>query len=337
MGQSWDLLNIDDKEKSPEICGKLFECFFETHPSLLYSLRLPVLPRQVDTWLRTGKHARQPGPLGKLSPELLDMIFDNIFFFWDIIQFSITCKLTLEVGKRHLLSALRRYHAPWAGQRLICLGGDPLDSDLPKGLLTPFEQREILTSDIPIARELRLAGEEMYLAIYACETYLSRYGTLGRADRLQRDYWEGMRKKREEVKDHPQSNRDLDMFHALYIYSKPTYPKGSLVCCNLSKAEYIRQDRLRKMEWEENWQRNRYKRSLGLAHALIVRICWSGDSPLYGAKGINEQLAKGPWAGDRFSITTLETMPQPKDAKEWKDVTAEVDELLFRIWEYFFQ
>ncbi len=294
--------------------------------------------RQVDTWLRTGKHAPQLGPLGKLSTELLDMIFDNISYLRDTIRFSITCKLTLEIGKRHLLSALRRYHASWAGQRLICLGGNAHDSKLPKGLLTAFEQREILTSDIPIARELRLAGEEMNFALYAGETYPSRYGMLDRADRLKWDYWAGMRKKREAAKDHPQSNRDLDMFHDLYIYSKPTYPKGSLVLCNLSKAEYVRGDRLRKMQWEENWQGNRYKESLGLAHALIARICWSpGDSPLYGCKGIDKQLAKGPWAGDRFSITTLETMPQPKDAKEWTDVTAEVGELLFGIWEYFFK
>ncbi len=335
--------------------------FFDTFPWLLYSLRLPTLPRyvlslvrvtkrdvkpltllppnyrQVDTWLRTGRYARQLGLFGKLSPELLDIIFDNVFSMGDIIQFSITCKLALEVGKRHLLSALRRYHAPWAGKRLICLGEWTQDSDLPQGLLTAFEQQELLTADVPsVAEDLRLSGKKMDLVTYASETYLCKYGTIGRAMELRWTYWKIMRKKRAAIKDDPRSNRDLDMFHELYIYSKPTYPEGPLVLCNLSKAEYVREDRLRKMEWDEEWEGTYYALPLGLVHALIARICWSGAGvpPLFrGELGIGEQLAKGPWAGDRFSITTLETMPQPKDAKEWTDVTAEVDELLFRIWE----
>lgn len=74
---------------------------------------------EVETWLKRGDCALQPGPLGKLPPELLNMIFGNIRLLTDVIRFSITCKLALEVGKRHLLSALQGYHAIWAGTQVL--------------------------------------------------------------------------------------------------------------------------------------------------------------------------------------------------------------------------
>ncbi|KAI0801442.1 hypothetical protein C8Q74DRAFT_492435 [Fomes fomentarius] len=183
-------------------------------------------PEIFETWLQRGDRTVQPGRLGKLPPELPNIIFDNIRLLTDIIQFSITCKLTLEVGKRHLLSALQRYHAPWAGTRLICPRTNTQDSDLPKGLLTASEQHEVLAADISMAHKfgLQLEEVEMCFAVYAYVTYPCTYGTISR-DSHRIDCGNGMWEIRESAKDPPQLKRDLDMFHALY--RQPTYPEGS--------------------------------------------------------------------------------------------------------------
>ncbi|KAI0722524.1 hypothetical protein C8Q76DRAFT_670573 [Earliella scabrosa] len=332
MGQFFNLLNVDREERSTETCSKLGEFFFDGFRSLTKALRLPTLPREVDAWLKRGKVALQPGPFGKLSPEVIDMVYAQFTSdddLADVIRLAITCKCLLAVGKPHLLRLLQAYHACWAGCRLICLGEYTVnDADLPEGLLTDAEKHKIATTEIP--KLGKPGGYRKSLTLYAFELYSAGYGRRGRS--YERE-WAAYSKRLEELQKmleeggHARKLRELDMFDALYKYREPTYPNGVVVLCNLSKAEYVREDRLTVMET------NRF----GLIHGLMARICWSRDPSIAMCCGkeYKERFVKGPWAGDRFCIATLKEIPRLKigAGKEWKDVTDEVDELLLHLWE----
>ena len=66
--------------------------------------------------------ARQPGPLGSLSAELLRLLFDELHEFRDIVLFAITCKMLLAAGVPRLTRAYQEEFAPWVNCRLVCLG-----------------------------------------------------------------------------------------------------------------------------------------------------------------------------------------------------------------------
>ncbi|KAI0722527.1 hypothetical protein C8Q76DRAFT_670580 [Earliella scabrosa] len=330
MGQYFELINVDREETSPESGIKIGEFFFDEFPGLIEALRLPTLPREVNAWLMCGKVALQPGPFGKLSPEVIDMVYAQFTSDDDlehVIRLAITCKRLLAVGKPHLLRLLQAYHACWAGCRLICLGEYTInDAALPVGFLTDAEKHKIATTEIPV-----LGEPDEYrkcLALHACELYSHRYGTRESFDPRWAYTDRRMRALRKMHKEDGDAQRllELDMFNTLYKYA-PTYPNGIIVLCNLSKAEYVREDRLTVME-----RTNMF----GLIHGLMSRICWatSRDISFYCGDEYMERLVKGPWAGDRFCIATLKEMPLLKigAGKEWKDVTAEVDELLLHLW-----
>lgn len=343
-------LCIDRKEKSPEVGADLLGgAFFDSFSSLLEALRLSILPRfvnillylklsyndrspisEVETWLKRGDYALQPGPLGKLSPEVLDIIFWNVSCVQDAVRFAITCKILLDVGQPHLLRLLQGCHAPWANARLICLGCDTgRNEDLPLDLLTKDELHEVVTCVHPHVLDCLEPGQEPHFALVACETYKRRYGTTNH-HHLER--YNELDRLHEEAAANPKLALDFEMYEKLYLFSdtESVYPPGALVLCNLSKAEYVREDRLSKMVrkihgWVEEF---------GLMQALLSRICWSVDPSISMCcdKKYKERLTKGPWAGDRFCVVTLDTMPRLNVAKEWKDVTAEVDKLLAHLW-----
>ena len=278
----------------------------------------------------------QRGAFGKLSPEIIDMVYAEFTSEDDlkhVITLAITCQRLLAIGKPHLLRLLQATHAPWAGSRILCIGlNTDDDSKLPAGLLTDAEKHKIATTKIPA---LGVPDEcPGNLATHACELYSECYGR-GWSRQGEWAYWRQLREVRETYREDGdvQTLRDLDMFNALYKYTKPTYPTGVAVLCNLSKAEYVREDRLTVMEWQcEKWTSR-----LGLINGLMARICWATDPSIAMCCGeeYEERLVKGPWAGDRFCITTVEEMGRLKIVavgKEWTDVTAEVDELLVHLW-----
>ncbi|KAI0758170.1 hypothetical protein C8Q74DRAFT_1373202 [Fomes fomentarius] len=340
MGQNWDLLNIDRKEQSPVAGCKLGECFFDDFWSLRDALTLRALPREVNTWLERGPRALQPGPLGKLSPELLDMVFRDVIRtnYIAALWFATTCKSVLEVAKPHLLRKLEAIYAPWAGGRLIYLGQyTESDAALPEGLLTDAELQQIATAEIPQLDYIEPG--KMTLSLYAVEIYEDRH-TITHENKwygAQHDHGTALLELRKACKGCPRRLLELEMLETLHAFNSapPRFREGGVpVLCNLSKAEYVREDRLSEMKWWVDVKAN-WEAQLGLVHALLSRICWSTDDSIsmVCGKECKERLVKGPWAGDRFCIATLETMPNPRVAKKWVDVTAEADELLVHIWE----
>ncbi|KAI0751178.1 hypothetical protein C8Q80DRAFT_1268458 [Daedaleopsis nitida] len=329
MAQRWEIINLDRRERSKHAGGELGTWFFYPQEQLLTQLSIPCLPKEIDHWLAEGAFRSPRGPISKLPVEMIDLLFKQLSALHDVINFSITCKSLLAIGKRHILRATSEHYAPWAGCRLVSLGElTPSLDDLPEGLLTPAERKEIEVTEIPSLcefgeydRSLGNFANEFYTHVFSINWRMDRINAASRlADQLRRPppADDGM---------HAAARaRDAKMFSTLYGDGRrATYPEGTRVLCNISKGEYVRQDGLTVPNY------------VNLVHALLARICWSStaDVGMIQQDDFQDVLTRGSWAGDRFCITTLESLPDLITGVKmaWKDVTSDVRELLSEVWQ----
>ncbi len=312
-------------------------------------------PRAVDEWLAQGPVALQPGGVGKLSTEVLDMIFQEILddkspFVINLLScicFALGCKRLLTVGKRHILDGLIKHYVRAADCRLVCLGAATNATDqAPPGMLTEEEVEEIATTKVPAeddqwaiaARNEDGADPDLILERCLYEFAMEFY------DGTANEWWErnwslaherhaiwerlGAEWVLYECRD-PVQLRDRMMFDALA--SGATYPPGPKVLLNLVKGEYVRDAAL--VVLGKGFNR------VTLAHAMLSRICYSLDPGVadeYCGEEFVGRFGKGPWAGDRFCIRSEDDMPVPQAGSrgftEWTDVTEEVNRLLGNLW-----
>ncbi|KAI0694387.1 hypothetical protein C8T65DRAFT_833464 [Cerioporus squamosus] len=292
MSQGWWILNIDRKEKSGEMDGHI-------GLSMATSATGWMLCAEVEEWLADGPMVIQPGPFGKLSTELLDMIFDALPEFRDIAFLSLTCKRLLDTGCR-----------------LICIGDYSTDADLPEGVLTDEERQEknatkLEDLDDDDKDRLFAFAEQRYTKAFGHEwprrsASSERY--LGTCEILRQSFPRHLRRK---------ISSDVERWETLC--TRDIAGHGPVVLCNISKAEYVRADGLVGHD------------DFHIGHALLPRICWSNPSTFYKLEDCME-LGRGPGAGDRFCITTLGALPDVLEGQEWSDVTEEIDALLVEIW-----
>ena len=99
------------------------------------------IPREYDAWC--ANHIPQTGPLFVLPPEVLSLVFAQLHQLPHVISFAIACKYLMSVGKNEVLRAMREFHAPWAGCRLICFGTAMLPDDIPEGMLSGREREDM--------------------------------------------------------------------------------------------------------------------------------------------------------------------------------------------------
>ncbi|KAI0722519.1 hypothetical protein C8Q76DRAFT_364518 [Earliella scabrosa] len=326
MGQWWQLINVDRREVSKQACGELATWLFYPHEQLMNQLSIPCLPKEVDDWLADGPVRPPVGPIAKLPIEAIDLLFDQLHELHEVIYLAITCKSLLTIGKRHLLRATKQHYAPWAGCRLISIGDSTRNlADLPPHLLTDAERKEVETTELASLcefgeydRSLSNFASELYKRVFHMDWRMELINT---ASRLCYE----LERSRFPPGSVPASVvRDYQMFSLLHGDGRrATFPDGTRVLCNLSKGEYVREDGLTVPSYAN------------LAHALLARICWSSAllDDLECEGGFKERLAHGPWAGDRFCITTLELLPGIEEGRAWQDVTQEVHELLSHIWD----
>ncbi|KAI1795043.1 hypothetical protein LXA43DRAFT_939489 [Ganoderma leucocontextum] len=343
--QYWYIANIDTKELSYENFGVLGDWFYNKHVELFRSICLPCLPSAYDSWC--ANYTTQPSALFTLPPEVFDLIFAQLRLLPDVLALAITCRYLLGVGKKQVLRATRAFHAPWAGCRLICFGTYMRPDDMPERMLKDGDGGA--TEDELLGDDEENAGERERAVSFpdvACGDYRLVFGwvwALARANHAQRLLGAIEEEGREPSPDtrggeHAQarrargvSKRDYELFSALYgsDHCAAAYPSGTRVLCNLSKGEYIREDAL-------PISRGAYMgMHIGWGHVLLARICWSSSPesgmPATAGEG-NERLCRGPWAGDRVCITSLDVLPQAEGGRAWRDVSAEVEEVLSSIW-----
>lgn len=93
-----------------------------------------------------------------------------------------------------------------------------------------------------------------------------------------------------------------------------------LVLCNLSKAEYVRGDAVRRLRDAEFRARGVQRHIfVGLAHILGAYICWSSDHScsMSSNRAVEDKLARGRWAGE---VTHKDAM---RSDVAWEDMIDE--------------
>ncbi|KAI1795034.1 hypothetical protein LXA43DRAFT_1178937 [Ganoderma leucocontextum] len=349
MGQIWEVINVDRRERDLAGGTKLQGLFFyEDMGKLYHALWIPRMPKVVDKWLSHGPIVSQPSSLiGKLSTEELDMIFEAILpapavgtegdltaNFLSCIFLAICCKRLLAVGKPHILRGYIAREARAADCRLVCLGEYAgSDDQAPPGMLTEAELKEIATTkmvweDGDIAeygeeRRDKLVMERR-LHIFAVELYTPLAKVWRALDGALSDK---LYDSREELGS--ACSLDRDMITALA--GQPTYRSGPNVLYNLVKGEYVREDELVVC--------GKDPKNVTLVHALLSRICYSSDwgfvCEICGSE-VASTFKKGPWAGDRFCIRSARdgrpVLKAGAGFTEWRDVTKEVNVFLRQLW-----
>ena len=336
------------------LCGFHAYQSASTHSVARYELpTILTIRREVDQWLSDGKIVVQRKEIATLSNEILDMIFQAVLNdkreqpghnLVDCVSLAVSCKRFLSVGKRRILRALVYFHGRDADCRLVCLGEstDP-DDQAPPGMLTDAELNEIADSEAPKVLPVDtydcdernqpiaevVAPRRLYS--FAAAKYRSRATVTDIIQRSLRHRSREMdgRRKREGPCITASLTLDIHMITVLGCVEycpHPAYPDGPNALCNTSKGEYILEDELVALKAKDD--------KINLAHALLSRIFYSSGSSISEAEDgeYANQLAKGPWAGDKFRIVPANKLPVLKGMKEWKDVTEEANNLLCHIW-----
>ena len=70
---------------------------------------------------------------------------------------------------------------------------------------------------------------------------------------------------------------------------------------------------------------------LGFGEFIWSRICWSTEASC--SYNFEAEICRGPWAGHRFDITTLDRHNQGAlKGTEWKDVSEEIADWVEKLW-----
>ncbi|KAF7375697.1 hypothetical protein MSAN_00459100 [Mycena sanguinolenta] len=323
MGQNWKLINLD-KQETYGFWGELSDCLFNGSPScliqsLMVALSLPdcdkllfpftpgALCDDADEFLGCRatyypQPAVQRSGFVKLSVELMRNIHSELDNIRDVFCLSITCQILWDFGRWEIYRrlALLIPARSWAGDRIICVGDHPQNSDIPEHILTPAEK------------------DEFARAHYTLSSY--PFPRISRSDATFDMHAFLM-----------QSNlpflfsRDLRSLVDLeYRIAPPVDLESEAVLRNLSRHLYVRESALTR------WQAR--TAMAGLGEVVLSQICFSSD-PAVGmpwTTGIHQ----GVWAGDRFDIVSSGWLETLEDAGEsvWTDVSGEVVQKVAAIW-----
>ncbi|KAI0658623.1 hypothetical protein C8Q70DRAFT_179143 [Cubamyces menziesii] len=313
MGQLYTLYNIDYKlfrYRGLYLDNWIFESSHEDLVQLLRWKSPIVLPWRIDAYMQQGRQVVQHATLLKLPNELLEMIFDELIGDIGYVSLCVACKHLLTLAKHHLPKFYRWFQPEWAGCRLICLGEYTRTLDqLPERLLAPHE-RDKLRPEIENSHSVYWTLADIYHEPGSFQSYI----TTKWVKRIDEDHRNGVY-----GKSFPACywghQTDVMLFYTIlsdkpYGYTPQPLPGGPEVLCNLQKREYVRKDGLS------------LPPCVTLAHALFVQTIWSPSEDL-GIKceddDIRDRIKQGPWAGDSFCITTIETLPDIECVEEYSE------------------
>ncbi|KAJ7670597.1 hypothetical protein DFH06DRAFT_1369584 [Mycena polygramma] len=247
----------------------------------------------------------QPLP-ARMRPSRSSMaheIFSHIADFCDLLCLSMSCQVLWEIGREHLyrhVAAVVADHS-WVGDRIICIGEDIQDEDIPDNMFTPAEEVEFF-----------------------------RYATL--EDYRRQDGGEAI------PKDSTQSEiaellRTIE--HRLWYYSfqhnndqQTMFDQKTLLMPCYSRFESDRRDLkvvrdLFKTTKSALTDLTAKYPKIGLGEVVLSRICLSNEGDVRGLT-YDGGIHRGVWAGDRFDIVAAEWLEEFGDDPSWADVSEEV-------------
>ncbi|RDX57215.1 hypothetical protein OH76DRAFT_1394999 [Lentinus brumalis] len=306
MNQYWKFFSVTRRQEI-EPHGS-YECAFLTRKQgrLVRSITVPYHSPELETHL---EHLSSTPPainnkgLLSLPDELLLDIVDLPELQWEeTLILAVTCQRLFYLLLKLINQARVQVSAPWAGNRILCVGEYAQYEDLPATLLKAGE-RAIIDAEIK-TRGSRYGG----LRLLGCEENIPFRGAFSYLADFLRKF---------------KSDADRKTFK---LVASVTFPpeRTDWVLCNTVKREYVRASALAELARKPNDQQPFLPHCrLDLGHALLTRICWSNvELPNTPPR---MKMHRGPWVGDRFRITTMDRLPSGSNPEsEWKDISKEV-------------
>ncbi|KAI0338553.1 hypothetical protein BDW22DRAFT_1362588 [Trametopsis cervina] len=338
MGQFFQLINFDSKRWNGSF--QLGEVFFDTLCIGLSHWTIPVLESKTlrsirRDYPRFAHRSKSPdSKLLRLPDELLWMVFRNIGpeSFSDAVCLCLADGRLLDVGYHEVQKLKQLIYADCAGDRIAFLGDYTEDfpasvEALAKGQLAEFQASKNSQNNSSDSDEEEDAYQYRFYEVVE-EIYRKVIHDAREYEMMNHDVFDKLRVAEQGVY--------FELMEASYKSSQPW------VLCNISKGVYVRADAISELAGENsNNTPFGYNDHLQLDQALLSQISWSSDSSLsmcygdeelqaYKPEHANFKLHRGPWAGDRFEVTTMDRM---RKNIEWKDVSAEIVALLEMIYE----
>lgn len=202
----------------------------------------------------------------------------------------------LQLGLQKINKLLAANTGHWAGDRLICIGTGARRDELPPHVFTEEEEENILESGLCLwdYAEREFDNEP--------EGY-ERMTPDPRMSTIEKRQYQALTRHSED-----------------YAWEKD--PGQRWVLCNLTKRQYVRQSTVRAQD--EAFAPSK----AGFGGFLLSQICWSTDGSVAMQYG---DIINGGWIGDRFEITTMDSMKD--DGRRWEDVSDAIGDQMEAIYE----
>ena len=262
----------------------------------------------------------------ELPVEILHMIFNEVETFDDVLWLCLVHERLGAVGERYINRSILDLVAPWAGERIVCLGEETTDDDFPPQLqsdVAAWKDAAAKSNYESVAPFLEnTLGDPACGGLQGLQSFLVRY----LSKTLRTGFSEA---------DHDKIEQLVECFHTFCDTERYRIIGGDGVLCNLSRGEYINMRAVtafneRLPTEDAHWYLGPC--DVEISHVLLSKICWS-SYPTSSTDAEAGRLDRGPWAGDRFEITTMDRM---REGFSWKDVTEESFELIKDLWEAYF-
>ncbi|KAL6300890.1 hypothetical protein BKA93DRAFT_752402 [Sparassis latifolia] len=345
--QDFQIVNLDKREALLIPYGPLEEWLFDRmldtllSPLLAIPLDVPVNLGDISAILAhtqsaiLGHRSRRYGQFERLPVELLLMIFDAVEELQYKLALTLTCRYLLEIGSKHIRTHINAGVTRWVGDRIIILGSDMLDEDLPAGLLANGKEKVVGEDDDGVDKEERIgdaAGQDDGPAdedgqtrkvendLYDLATHIFR--GIDSVDWLERQVQVPISFVQRLTLGEQFGAKEL----CRILYVVPGQPAPVWVLCNRTKYEFVRADATAQVTlWQ--LQGPFAHGGVGLGHVLASLLCWSSMATAYPG-----DLHRGRWAGDRIEITTTDRLRLPP-GNVWRDVSQQALERLAEVWD----
>ncbi|GJE90313.1 hypothetical protein PsYK624_064420 [Phanerochaete sordida] len=344
MGQYWFTIAMECREKWIGQTGsKLGEWFWDWE--VMGLARLLKRPHWADDisctaqWSRldhgylpttsTGASApRRAKGILSLPVELVNAVFDNLDDLLDVLNMCLAHKFLGAIGEPLAHKLIAEEYAPWAKQKIICIGNNLLDSDLPAGLERYVAQD--IRDLIDHTEDDEHDGDEDDDQLFG--TAIDKYGKRGGAlwHGVLHMLWPAGALTRADRRKVAQLARKLDVVERK-PYASSNVEDSQLVLFNLSKQKYVRQASVQGLHERLVEPEAFPGKAIDLGQVLLSHICWSSDDGCAMAVD-SKRLTRGPWAGDHFEVMYAGQSRGRLDSEEWTDVTDDTVAWLEELW-----
>lgn len=211
----------------------------------------------------------------------------------------------------------------WAGDRLVCIGSRL--EGIPKQFFTEAEIAEFSKDDVELFDQIT-ASRGVYPGMPDSErldAHLThRFVQVYHEDGKYRDYKDN--RLRHEAFRWTKTSDEFKIAHEINYMQGWDFDIDVWMACNLNKKQYIRQDAVDAMNKKDG---SPFAHSwAGLGHCCLgfvvgVLVCWPQEG--------DDEVERGPWAGDRVAIITVDKMKEIEG--EWTDISEEATRLTWAI------